>query len=285
MGPNISEIARRLGQYKESVRYRYKEKLLNKGFAVRVAVDHEKLGLRRVIMLMDFADGYRDVAELMLTIMSYEGYLVAFEKVLPDGRFLVHASVPDEKVEAYREFFGGLKEKGYFRSFEFHTFHWFRNAPMKTEMYDFDEGLWDFDWSTDAKVDRQAASYMPSAREKFDATDLKILKQLQMDGNRSLADMAESLKINYKTLTWHYRKHIEERKPHQGVCHQLDGHEVRLQGRQGAQQEAHLPGSVGPVLGPGPGKEDRRDVPAQQLPVHLVGGGGRQVRGRSSSSR
>ncbi|MDA4134634.1 MAG: winged helix-turn-helix domain-containing protein [Thaumarchaeota archaeon] len=212
VGPNISEIARRLGQYKESVRYRYKEKLLNKGFAVRVAVDHEKLGLRRVIMLMDFADGYRDVAELMLTIMSYEGYLVAFEKVLPDGRFLVHASVPDEKVEAYREFFGGLKEQGYFRSFEFYTFHWFRNAPMKTEMYDFDEGLWDFDWSTDAKVDRQAASYMPSAREKFDATDLKILKQLQMDGNRSLADMAETLKINYKTLTWHYRKHIEERK-------------------------------------------------------------------------
>ncbi len=105
-------------------------------------------------MLMDFADGYRDVAELMLTIMSYEGYLVAFEKVLPDGRFLVHASVPDEKVEAYREFFGGLKEQGYFRSFEFYTFHWFRNPPMKTEMYDFDEGLWDFDWSTEAKVDQ-----------------------------------------------------------------------------------------------------------------------------------
>jgi DNA-binding Lrp family transcriptional regulator len=212
MGPNISEIARRLGQFKESVRYRYKEKLLNKGFAVRVAVDNEKLGLRRVIMLMDFADGYRDVAELMLTIMSYEGYLVAFEKVLPDGRFLVHASVPDELVEAYREFFSGLKEKGYFRSFEFYTFHWFRNPPMKTEMYDFDEGLWDFDWSRELKVDRQVASYMPSAREKFDSTDLLILKELQKDGNKSLAEMAETLKINYKTLTWHFRKHVEERK-------------------------------------------------------------------------
>ena len=33
MGPNISEIARRLGQFKESVRYRYKEKLLNKVLA------------------------------------------------------------------------------------------------------------------------------------------------------------------------------------------------------------------------------------------------------------
>lgn len=43
-------------------------------------------------------------------------------------------------------------------------------------------------------------------------TDLLILKQLQMDGNRTLAEMAESLKINYKTLTWHFRKHIQERK-------------------------------------------------------------------------
>jgi DNA-binding Lrp family transcriptional regulator len=212
VGPNISEIARRLGQFKESVRYRYKEKLLNKGFSVRVAVDHEKLGLRRVIMLMDFDEGYSDVAELMLNILSNEGYLVGFEKILPDGKFLVHASVPDELVETYREFFAGLKEKGYFKSFEFHTFHWFRNPPMKTEMYDFDEGRWDFDWSTETKVNRQTASYMPSAREKFDATDLLILKQLQMDGNRSLAEMAETLKINYKTLTWHFRKHIEERK-------------------------------------------------------------------------
>ncbi len=212
IGPNISEIARRLGQFKESVRYRYKEKLLNKGFAVFVAIDHEKLGLRRVVMVMDFADGYRDVAEMMLTILSAEGYIVGFEKVLPDGKFLVHASVPDELVETYREFFAGLKEKGYFRSFEFNTFLWFRNPPMKTEMYDFDEGRWDFDWPTETKVDRKAASYLPSSRERFDTTDLLILKQLQMDGNRSLAEMAEKLNINYKTLTWHFRKHIEERR-------------------------------------------------------------------------
>ena len=212
MGPNISEIARRLGQFKESVRYRYKEKLLNKGFAVRVAVDHEKLGLRRVVMIIDFSEGYRDVAVLMLHILSNEGYLVAFHKILPDGKFLVHSSVPDEHVEAYREFFNGLTEKGYFHTLEFYTFSWFRNPSMKTEMYDFDEGVWDFDWSTEARTDRQAASHMPSARERFDATDLLILKQLQMDGNKSLAEMAETLKINYKTLTWHYRKHIDERK-------------------------------------------------------------------------
>jgi DNA-binding Lrp family transcriptional regulator len=212
IGPNISEIARQLGQFKESVRYRYKEKLLNKGFAVHVAVDHEKLGLRRVIMFVDFADPYKAVSQKMMTILSDQGYLASYEKVLPDGRYIIHSSVPEECLEDYREFFGTLQKKGMFKSLELQTFQWFRNPPMKTNLYDFDEGVWDFDWNADTKLDRQAATHVPSSKEKFDMIDLLILKQLQMDGNRTLAEMAESLKINYKTLTWHFRKHIEQRK-------------------------------------------------------------------------
>ncbi|MDA4122682.1 MAG: Lrp/AsnC family transcriptional regulator [Thaumarchaeota archaeon] len=211
LGPNISEIARRLGQFKESVRYRYKEKLLSKGFAVRVAVDNEKLGLRRVVLLVDFSDAYQEVAQKILRAMSEEGYLASYEKTLPDGKFLVHASVPEECVEDYREFFGDLRQKGYFRSVEFYTFHWFRNPPMKTEMYDFDEGRWDFDWSTEQKYDKSGALHAPSTKEKFDMVDLLILKELQKDANKSLAEMAAGLKINYKTLTWHFRNHIEAR--------------------------------------------------------------------------
>jgi DNA-binding Lrp family transcriptional regulator len=212
IGPNISEIARQLGQFKESVRYRYKEKLLSKGFAVHVAVDHEKLGLKRVIILVDFADEYRSIAHKVMRLLSDEGYLVSFEKVLPDGKYIVHCSVPEEVLPQYRELFASLESRGIFRSLEFHTFQWFRNPPMKTTMYDFDEGAWDFDWSTENKLDRHVAAQLPSGREKFDMIDLLILKQLQMDGNRTLAEMAESLRINYKTLTWHFRKHIQERK-------------------------------------------------------------------------
>ena len=216
LGPNISEIARRLGQFKESVRYRYKEKLLNKGFSVRVAVDQVKLGLRRVVVLVDFTDAYQPVAQKMLTALSERGYLVSFEKTLPDGKYLVHASVPEECVEDYREFFGELQQKGYFRSFEFYTFHYFRNPPMKTELYDFDAGRWDFDWSTEAKFDKEAALHSPSTKEKFDMVDLLTLKELQKDANKSLAEMAGTLNINYKTLTWHFRNHVEDRHLIQG---------------------------------------------------------------------
>ena len=59
VGPDVPEISRRLGQFKESVRYRYKEKILNKGFAVQALVDHEKLGLKRIVAVLDFAGEYK----------------------------------------------------------------------------------------------------------------------------------------------------------------------------------------------------------------------------------
>jgi DNA-binding Lrp family transcriptional regulator len=212
IGPNISEIARQLGQFKESVRYRYKEKLLSKGFAVQVAVDHEKLGLRRLVMLVDFEENYKPVAKKMLNLLSDEGFLVGYEQILPDGRYIIHCSVPEECIEDYRSFITALQKQGIFKSMRLQTFQWFRNPPMKTNMYDFDEGVWDFDWSADARPNKSDAAYQPSSKEKFDAIDLMILRQLQKDANTSLADMAESLKVNYKTLTWHFRKHIEERR-------------------------------------------------------------------------
>ena len=62
IGPDIPEISRRLGQFKESVRYRYKEKVLEKGFGVQASLNHEKLGLRRVVLVMDLAPDYNTYA-------------------------------------------------------------------------------------------------------------------------------------------------------------------------------------------------------------------------------
>ena len=44
MGPDIDRIARISGQYKETIRYRYKEKILGKGFALQARLNFEGLG-------------------------------------------------------------------------------------------------------------------------------------------------------------------------------------------------------------------------------------------------
>jgi hypothetical protein len=210
VGPDIPEISRRLGQFKESVRYRYKEKILSKGFSVQASVNHEALGLRRMILLVDFADPYREYAQSILSAMNELCYLVGFSKQLIGTGYVVMVSVPSAFESEVREFFMGLKEKGMFTTVEVLGFDWIRVVPMKAEYYDFDSGRWDFEWGN-PPTDLQSAQYIPSTPARFDYTDLLILKELQMDANKSLKEISDKLQVNYKKLAWHYNAHVKRR--------------------------------------------------------------------------
>lgn len=211
IGPDIPEIARRLGQYKESVRYRYKEKVLSKGFGVQAFVDHDKLGLRRIVMLLEFSPVHTQYAHSILAAMNELCYVVYFEKRMFRGDFLVDASVPAEHVQAFIHFMTVLKEKGMFKSFEAIPFERYVIAPMCANAYDFDTGRWDFNWSAPLKSDGRGP-YAPPEKAKFDTDDLLILKELQIDATRSFVEVAKKLKANYKMLSWHYKVHVLERK-------------------------------------------------------------------------
>ncbi len=212
LGPDVPEIARRLGQFKESVRYRYKEKILSKGIAVQGAVDHERLGLKRVMLIVDFAPSYREYATAILTAMSEVSYVVSFAKSLIGGEYIVNISIPDELVGDLREFLLALKVREMFSRLEIMEFDWVRIAPMKPEFYDFDTGRWDFEWQNISSEDYQAAAYVPSERGKYDYVDLLIIKELQMDANKSLKEISEKLSINYKKLAWHHSAHVCSQK-------------------------------------------------------------------------
>ncbi len=212
IGPDIPEISRRLGQFKESVRYRYKEKVLKRGLAVQAIVDHEKLGLKQLEVIADFSAEFDEYAQSILAAMSEIFYVTSFEKLFPKGRYLIGAAVPEEFVPGWSGFVNELRGKGVLTSVEVHGFDWFRRVPMKTQFYDFDAGRWDYDWSNQTGMNFGSAAYAPSPRAKFDSIDLFILKELYIDASRSLVDISVKLKENYKKLAWHYNTHVLGRK-------------------------------------------------------------------------
>ena len=211
-GPDIPEISRRLGQFKESVRYRYKEKILSRGFVVQAAVDHERLGLRRVVLITEVSEEYRKYAGAIFSAMNELCYLVGFHRTLVGGEFILNLSVPRDKVNEIVAFFDTLKQKGMFTSVEVLEFDWVRVAPMKPEFYDFDTGRWDYEWKNAPGEDYKAVSFAPSEAVRFDLTDLLIIKELQMDANKSLKEISDKLQVNYKKLAWHYSSHVLGRK-------------------------------------------------------------------------
>ncbi len=208
-GPVIPEIARRMREHRETVRYWYKT-LLRRGFTIQASVNFEKLGLRRVVAIVRFSPEYDSYGEPILTAMSELCYLQSYVRTLPTRHYVVHGAVPEEFVAGWTEFMGGLKDKGFLASVEFSTYDWVRDVPMKTEFYNFDEGIWEFEWSK-AKVYPEVIRG-PSPREKFDRKDLEIIKHLQIDANKSLADIQKQIGENYKTLSHHYRNHVLQRR-------------------------------------------------------------------------
>jgi DNA-binding Lrp family transcriptional regulator len=214
IGPDIAEISRRLGQFKESVRYRYKEKIVKRGFAVKAEPDYSALGLRRIVMKLTVSDEYSTRASKVFEAMSDLCYLVSYAGTMPNGIYLAQAAVPVEFTAEFHALVSGLSDRGIFSSVEFFDCDWHRVAPMRAEYFDFDEGVWDFDWSNPAPLNEKAARGAVSETKKIDKVDLLILKELSKDGDRSLTDVQAAIKkingidINYKTLGWHYTHHV-----------------------------------------------------------------------------
>ena len=209
IGPDINEISRRLGQYKESVRYRYQERILGKGMALQAAIDHEKLGLRRVVFIVEFAPEYEQYAQSILIAMSDLCYVTEFDLTMPNGGYMINASVPEELLGRYFDFIRALEAKGLFRCKKILAFEWYRQVPMRAKFYDFDTGRWDFEWSNLGRP--EAWRYKPSGRIRFDYTDLLILKELRIDSTQLLKDMAKKFNIGYKKVAWHYNTHVKKR--------------------------------------------------------------------------
>jgi DNA-binding Lrp family transcriptional regulator len=211
IGPDIPEISRRLGQFKESVRYRYKEKLLDKGLAVQAMVDYEKLGLRRLELIVDFAPEFRRYSQTIMVAMSELCYVVSFMKMFPRGTYVMAASVPAEYVDDFAKLMDILYQKGLFSDVRIHYFDWFRNMPMQAQFYDFDSGRWEYDWSKKADVNPAQFSLDNPAPARFDYVDLLILKELQADATRSMVEVSSKVRVNYKVLAWHLATHIVPR--------------------------------------------------------------------------
>jgi len=209
IGPDINEIARRLGQYKESVRYRYQERILGKGMALQAAIDHEKLGLRRVVFIVEFSREYQQFAHAIMIAMSDLCYVTGFDLTMPEGTYMINASVPEEFVGEYLAFLRALETKGLFRCDKVLTFDWYRQVPMRAKFYDFDTGRWEFEWSNIGKP--EVWEFKPSKRIRFDYTDLLIVKELRSDANLLLKEIAKKYNIGYKKLAWHYNTHVKQR--------------------------------------------------------------------------
>jgi hypothetical protein len=211
MGPNVNQIAETSHTFRETVRYRYHRFLLDRGITVQAVPSYAKLGFKRLILIVKLAPTCEANAKSIFSALSELCYLHSFTRVLLRGEFLVHIAVPSALAERCAGVYMDLHRAGLFTELEVLAFDEMRNPPMRAEFYDFVRGTWSFDWNALKSEEMRLPLRTVPKAEKYDRTDLLVLKELDKDASRTLVKMARDLKVNVSALEFHYREHVKGR--------------------------------------------------------------------------
>lgn len=211
VGPNINEIARRTGQFKETVRYRYHRFFLERGISLQAMMSYPKLGFKRLVLIVKLAPACEPNAKSIFDVMNDLCYLRSFTRVMLSGEYVLHVAVPSELAGECAAVYAALQRAGLFTELEILEFEEMRNPPMKPDSFDFVRGEWSFDWNSVGMKDVKTSPGGISKVERYDKIDLLILKELDIDASRKLVKMAKNLNVSENVLEFHYREHVQAR--------------------------------------------------------------------------
>ncbi len=214
VGPkNVSLLAKMTGAHQETIRYKIKKQLRGLGFRIHADVDFGKIGLVLHWSTLKFSRQYLQSANRILTILNEIGYLTYYAKIIPQSHYVALFALPAGSTNEYRKFLGYLQKLGIIEDFSFAETLVSRHNSMNPKYFNFQSGKWDVDWSrvkldqgNPLRVDGQKVEGWP------DYYDLLIIKEYQIDALQHVAAIARKLKLNQKTLEYHYRAHIQKEK-------------------------------------------------------------------------
>jgi len=211
---NVSLLARMTGMPTETIRYTMKKRFPKMGLNVRTPLNHGAVGLERYFVTFRLGDaGVRNEAALMKALSS-SAFLTYRCEAPVDHRHLAFFSVPVALADEFRSFLDRLVSERLVIDYSSQRLEWSRHPELKSRYYNFGSGQWAVDWETIRRLKepppQPAKSEEASASPDIDVTDTLIIKELELDSWRNIADIARKLGQNERTIRWHYRKHVAD---------------------------------------------------------------------------
>jgi len=210
VGPrNVAEISRLTGAHQETIRYKIKRQFAEMGFRFKADVDYRKLGLVLHWGKFTVSPVHYPSATKLFRSLNDSAYLIHYSKILPQGHFVALFSLPEGTTNEFAQFLLRLKERKIIAEFELDRVLAQRHKTMDPTFYNFRRDKWEVNW---AKV--RSARALPLVAEEgrakslADSTDLLIINELQKDARRHVSGIARKLKLNSKTVEYHYRTHV-----------------------------------------------------------------------------
>jgi hypothetical protein len=209
---NISLLSRMTGMPVETIRYTVKKRFPNLGLKVSMTLNHELVGLERYFVVFKFSDAATTSIPTIMRSLSTEAFLTYWSRTALDRRYVAIFSVPVSLVDEFHQFLERLVKENVMTEYKTKRLDWARHPELKGKYYNFSTGTWNVDWD---KISSQSESppdpvknEEPSPSPEIDALDTLIIKEMELDAWRNIAEIARKLGLNERTARWHFTKHV-----------------------------------------------------------------------------
>ena len=209
---NISLLSRMTGMPTETIRYTVKKRFPRMGLTVKTPVNHSLLGLERHFVTMKLAEGVKGSEASVVKGLAAEAFLTYVCEAPIERRLVTYFSVPVALVDEFRGFLDTLVRDEVIVDYTCERLEWSRHPELKSKYYNFGSGKWSIDWEKLGKGAEVPPAYEeyqePPTMPEIDRIDTLIIKELEIDSWRNIAEIARKLKLNERTVRWHYKKHV-----------------------------------------------------------------------------
>ena len=209
---NIALLNRMTGIPVETIRYTIKKRFPELGLFVGLHIDYDHLGLERQFAVIEFAQDAQSYAPELLKRLAKLAFLTYCSREVLKPIYLANFGVPASQKREFRTFIDKLVQEKIINSIRIERLEWMRNLALRSEYYDYNEQEWSIDWSRVALLKEPPPTppetMEPWEKPEIDLTDLLLIKELELQAWRSIAEIADKLQLNDRTLRWHFNNHV-----------------------------------------------------------------------------
>ncbi len=217
LGPrNLALLASHLDVPKMTVRYRVKRMLEESLLFLHLNPYHTNMGLKKAVVFIEAVQGYEKTLLDCLRINDFWVFLCRiFGPYEGCGGIW---TIPKGNDKDFEHFLQSLLDSGVAESYEMNWTTCHEGVPVRSRWFNIEDKSWTFNWDEWVKEVEMIEGELPwSLHEpddwpiKVDYDDLLIIKELEIDGRKSLSDISRKLGISLEKLKYHFREHISKR--------------------------------------------------------------------------
>jgi len=208
---NIALLSRLTGMPVETVRFTVKKRFPELGLFVGLQMDYDRIGLQRDFTVLDFAPEALEFVPELLRRLAKVALLTYHSREILQNRFIANFTIPIALKRDFYAFLDQLVKEKIILEYKIEAVEWIRNIALRSEYYDFNESKWDIDWEKVGRLKEPPPAPVPAEPLRspdVDLIDILLIKELELQAWRSIAEIGRKLGINDRTIRWHYDKHV-----------------------------------------------------------------------------